>query len=288
MINEYYGAPTTPTSDFLAHYGVRGMKWGVRKALASGGSRGERRLGRQFAKASKKLAKLEKRASSGKTYAKRAAKLAAGAAAAGGLAAVGTRGVWNGMAAAGRGVTAASKALGQGAIAVGKRMTRSKNMVVKSAGAKLAAAGLGVKHQHAKTVGDAIKTAGKEVGKWGSKNTIGAAANKVLTSDKLQNLGRSYHGAGGQAVRNAGSKVAQGASAAGKVAKSLSNNTIARIGAAGVAAGLGAAAARNAYKAATTKRAAKKAARFRSEMNRAFAGTKYANSNPTPKKRRRK
>ena len=26
--NEYYGVATTPTSDFLAHYGVQGMKWG--------------------------------------------------------------------------------------------------------------------------------------------------------------------------------------------------------------------------------------------------------------------
>lgn len=32
-MNEYYGIASTPTEDFLAHYGVKGMKWGVRKAI---------------------------------------------------------------------------------------------------------------------------------------------------------------------------------------------------------------------------------------------------------------
>lgn len=31
-MSDYYGI-TTPTDDFLAHWGVKGMKWGVRKAV---------------------------------------------------------------------------------------------------------------------------------------------------------------------------------------------------------------------------------------------------------------
>lgn len=33
---EYYGAPSTQMSDYLAHYGVLGMKWGIRKAAKKG------------------------------------------------------------------------------------------------------------------------------------------------------------------------------------------------------------------------------------------------------------
>lgn len=61
-MNEYYGAPTTANDDFLAHYGVKGMKWGVRKAIERGSYR---QLNRQYRKASKKLAKLMNKANRG-------------------------------------------------------------------------------------------------------------------------------------------------------------------------------------------------------------------------------
>lgn len=43
------------STDHLAHYGVKGMKWGVRKAIQKGS---DKKLSRQYAKAQKKLEKL--------------------------------------------------------------------------------------------------------------------------------------------------------------------------------------------------------------------------------------
>lgn len=55
MHNEYYGVATTHIDDYLAHYGVRGMRWGVRKAIARGDSA---RLRKAYMKATRKLGKL--------------------------------------------------------------------------------------------------------------------------------------------------------------------------------------------------------------------------------------
>ena len=56
MNNVYYGV--SPSSDFFAHYGVKGMKWGVRRAIERGN---QRALARHYNRAAKKLAKLSKR-----------------------------------------------------------------------------------------------------------------------------------------------------------------------------------------------------------------------------------
>ena len=52
-MSEYYAV--IRSTDHLAHYGVKGMKWGVRKAIERGNSKA---LSRQYRKAQKKLAKL--------------------------------------------------------------------------------------------------------------------------------------------------------------------------------------------------------------------------------------
>ena len=56
-MSEYYGV--TPSSDFFAHYGVKGMKWGVRRAVEKGNTK---RLDRHYKKATKKLEKLKTKA----------------------------------------------------------------------------------------------------------------------------------------------------------------------------------------------------------------------------------
>ena len=65
MYNNDYMYAIERNENYLAHYGIRGMKWGVRKAIASGNSA---RLSKQYAKAQKKLAKLDKRAAHPQTY----------------------------------------------------------------------------------------------------------------------------------------------------------------------------------------------------------------------------
>lgn len=52
-MNEYYAV--VRSTDHLAHYGVKGMQWGVRKAIERGNFKA---LSRQYKKAQKKLAKL--------------------------------------------------------------------------------------------------------------------------------------------------------------------------------------------------------------------------------------
>ena len=69
-MSEYYGT-IAASSDFLAHYGVKGMRWGVRKAVASGNTKA---LDRQYHKANKKLQKLYSRTNS-QNYINKANKL---------------------------------------------------------------------------------------------------------------------------------------------------------------------------------------------------------------------
>lgn len=256
--------------EYLEHYGIRGMKWGVRKAREMGGAKGAKRLSRQYAKASKKLAKLEKRAANSKKYARRAAFLGAGAAAAGGLAAAGTGGV-------SRALRAGSYGLSKGALGVGTAASKL--------GGAMAARGI--------RGGGRLKKFGlaaEQAGLRGSTK-LGMASNAVRTWGNSNSIGNAVK-IGGRKFQNANSelvaKVTRGKGIVNTTDKlgKVSNNTIARIGAGAVAAGLGAAAAKNAYRAATAK---KKAEKFRNAMNESFKGTQYANGGkPRQGKKRRK
>lgn len=65
---DYYGLE--PSSDFFAHYGVKGMKWGVRKALEKSGPARQKSLERQYRKAQRKLYRLNQKADLGVQKAK--------------------------------------------------------------------------------------------------------------------------------------------------------------------------------------------------------------------------
>jgi hypothetical protein len=239
MNNEYYGVASTPTEDYLAHYGIKGMKWGVRKARESGNSRA---LSRQFKKAEKKLAKLEKRANNGAKYARRASRLGLGAAAAGGLAIAGTEGVSKGMRAVGTVGHKLSAKLGYG-----------------SAG--------NAAHKGLNTAANAIETWGK------GTHDVGKSLHGGLARVGLGSQGNQVHKALNKS-KFAGAQV--------------SNNALARVGAGALGAGLAAGALYNQHRAKTTDKAAKKAAAFKKEMQKQFAGTQYANQVGAPKKRKRR
>ena len=123
---------------------------------------------------------------------------------------------------------------------------------------------------------------------WGrSTNGMNRAIDSGLKG--LRNSGKTGRNIATQLVAN---DTVKNARSIANRASGISNNTIARVGAGALGAGLAGAAAYNAYRAATTKKAAAKAQQFRSEMNKAFAGTQYANggngSSGGSKKRRRR
>lgn len=273
MYNNDYMYAIERSPEYLAHYGIRGMKWGVRKAIASGNAA---KLSKHYAKAQKKLAKLEKRAANSKKYAKRAALMGAGAAAAGGLAAAGTAGVSKLMNATSYGMSKGALGVGQAASRLGKAMTARGIR----GGGRLQAFGKGAQSlglQGATKVG----MASNAVNKWGNQSSQLAKQGATQLA-KFENA-QMFKKFGKSRTMLEGAR--ENIAARQKAAAGITNNAVARVGAGVIGAGLAAGAAKNAYRAATAN---KKAAKFRSEMNKAFAGTKYANGgNRQGKKRRR-
>ena len=233
MYNNDYMYGVERSNEYLAHYGIRGMKWGVRKAIKSGNSA---RLSKQYAKASKKLAKLEKRAANTGKYARRAALMGAGAAAVGGASlGVHIPGV-------------RSSAIGA-------------NRFLSTKGIKT-----GIK---TRDIVDAADRAQKFGAKTHDLGSHAINANRALNVNGIKTGVKTK-----DIVDKMGNK------------RTVSNSQLIRAGGLAVGGALAVGAAKNAYRAATAK---KKAAKFKSEMNKAFAGTQYANGGqPRQGKKRRR
>ena len=273
-MNEYYGAPTTRMDDYLAHYGIKGMKWGVRKAVALGN---QKMLDAHFRKAAKKLYKLQDKALHSGKYAAKAAGYGAAAAGAGTLAIGGT-----GLAA--KGIKSAGKAM-EGA---GRAMVDSRKH-----------AGIG---NILRKAGHGLSNAGESLGTWGrdgKKPAVNVKPSEITVNDiiakssrkkRIVGDGKGIHKEGrGLGIGQVGNSASNGIAA--NQPKKMSNNTKFRIGAGVAALGLGAASARNAYIAAHGRKYMDKAEEFKRAMDDSFAGTKYQGyyiASPKQRKRRRR
>ena len=113
---KYYGV--TRNEEYLAHYGVRGMKWGVRKAIKKGN---EKKLSRLYSKSQKKLQKLNLKADVDvqREYAKKHTRRAIAAAGVGAL----------GLAAYGGITSSARKALSEAKTGLDNIRRRKKTVV---------------------------------------------------------------------------------------------------------------------------------------------------------------
>lgn len=250
---KYYGVARS--SEYLAHYGVKGMKWGVRKAIERGS---ERALDRQWRKANRKLKKLTKLGVNKEKYKKRAIGYGAGAAALGGAALAGTSGISNMML---RGAVRRSQ--------IGYKVGNLLGRIKGTTDEERALARLGGRiTENAKEHAASSGKRALAVRDWGKQNSIG----QRLTGGP--DVFPTYNSKG-QVVMTTPNPNAN------SILRKVTNDQYLRGAAALGAAGLGVAAARNAYRAKTADRNMIRAAEWKREMDRTFAGTKYG------KKRRR-
>ena len=182
----YYGV--TRSTDHLAHYGVKGMRWGVRRAIVTGN---QRALDRHYRKAARKLAKLQ---NIGDNPYKSVAKSAA-----------------YGTAAAGMGALALG---GTGLAAKGLRVARTGTRGI----AKLIT---GKDFRPLQSVANAANS----IDKWGNRTTVGTklakAHNKTVTA--FGKDGRAYEGLHEKMRRTSNSdyaRIGAGVAALGLAAKS--------------------------------------------------------------------
>lgn len=250
-MNKYYGAPSTPMDDYLAHYGVKGMKWGVRKAITTGN---EKALNRHFRKAAKKLAKLQDIGLNPKKYAAKSAAY--------------------GAAAAGTATVAISGTHGLSSII----RSSAKNLRNKAASAEALA-----------NMGNIISTDYSSYKNPAAKAYLDQSAKKFEKADAIDNWGKSGRRTSTEIQNVLDPKTGNVVGyKAVKTNKGLTNNGKLRLGAGIAAAGFGTAALVNGYRAKNYKKYLNKAYEFKNAMDEVFSGTRYEGKYVAPPKKKRK
>lgn len=250
-MSEYYAVQRS--TDHLAHYGVKGMKWGVRKAIVN---QNEKALDRHFRKAARKLRKLQDIGLNSRKYAAKSAAYGVAAIGTGTIAVAGTKGI-NSM--------------------LQRAASRAKNKVLLAEHAAYPhvsefAANYTVKSKAARALTEKAKRLsekGNAIEKWGESGK--------RTHDRLEAVTKTV----GDTEQVVGYKI-------NKVEGKLNNNARLRIGAGIVTAGLAAKAAQNAYRAKNGAKYREKANDFRNAMDEVFSGTKYEGRYVAEPRRRRK
>jgi hypothetical protein len=240
-MGKYYGV--IRSDEYLAHYGIKGMKWGVRKALERNDFNA---YNRQYRKAIRKLTKLERQATSGKKYTRRAAGLGTAAGVVGGAALAGTANIAN--------LVRTTGAIKKSIL---NRMGRTNDALVGEVNANKAAdaiAGWGASKPFEKGADARFEQAVHDI----NRKVYGSHENNPYTQMTIKDRRAAYD----DMVKRAQNRA--------NFEKSLTNDQLARVGAGVVAAGLAAGAGYNAYRAATTKRAAQKADQWRKEIENTF------------------
>ena len=256
----YYGV--TRSTDHLAHYGVKGMRWGVRKAIVSGN---QRALERHYRRAARKLAKLQDIGLNSGKYAAKSIAYGAAAAGTGTLAVGGIKGL----------ASVAGKIMKKPAFKKANRFLAEHPEVNKSL--------LGANKSRARIISSTKNNADIQ-----EYYRIINSPEKLKTD--IENFGNKRIALGKKKSSIVIGKDKSGNPVYGdKLITLPTNKDLYRIGTGVITAGLLAKSAQNAYRAANGKKYREKAVNWKREMDDAFAGTPYSGHyEKLPRRKRRR